>query len=243
MRLNNSINYNKKISVYDLILTLSLLTNVACLVHFQDDNKKIAELVEKSNRLTDSINQLNQEITKMGQEITVAQSKSLPVVINTSEASFFNKPLMVLGVLAVSLGTTYFLSSTILAKISSISVPKLISFGSIITKLPFFEQPKEMTLIVKDMCITLFIRTLDDQIQDIRFRHIDDADYRPIRDLFELYIRFKNTQDFSTVTNDTISEKLTNAITGNEVISNTLESLPIVDDSLQRTADFLTNIF
>lgn len=127
---NNTNIHAKKISVYDIILSASIFTNVACLVHFQEQNKRIEELIEKNNLLTDSINKLNQDITKMGQEIIIAQSKSLPVFINTSETTFFNRPLMLLGVLAVSLGATYFLSSALITKGVYVAAPKLsISFA------------------------------------------------------------------------------------------------------------------
>ena len=178
MILNKNNIFRKNVSVYDLILIASMFTNVACLVHFQEQNKRIKELVEKNNLLTDSINKLNQDITKMGQEITIAQSKSLPVVINTSEIASFNKPLMVLGVLVVSLGTTYFLSSAIITKVSSMTVPKLISFASVLAKLPILEQTKELTVSMEEMSMNLFIRILNDQILDVKFRHIDDEFYK-----------------------------------------------------------------
>ena len=110
--------------------------------------------------------------------------------------------------------------------------------------------------------MNLFIRILNDQIQDVKFRHIDAEVYRPIKDLFELYIKSKNVQDSSIATDEIITENLATSTT-NEIISkvsnelvsdaivpaisnsvvDTLENLPIDSESIKVTADAFSGLF
>ena len=91
-------------------------------------------------------------------------SKSLSIIINTSENVFFSKPLVVSGVLTVSLGVGYFLSSAILTKISSFTLLKIVTLGSILGNLSFFEQFKELRVFLDDLSTTFIIKNLVDEV-------------------------------------------------------------------------------
>jgi len=256
----------RNVSTYDISLGSSMLTNVCCLFYIQHQNKQITELVKNNNSLVDSINKLNTDISKIGEKISIMHSKSLPIIINTSESGLFNKPLFVFGALTVSLGVTYFLSTTILTKVSSLTftkmfalpkmftLPKMVSIGSILAKLPLFEQTKLMTVFMKDISTTLFIRILDDQIKGIQFRHIDEEHFTPIIKALEVFIKSRKDQiEVQTQTHD-IDEIVANKATETVAVTPDVETItdnPVIEtlvinpvaETVAETVSHLSGLF
>ena len=176
MKLNNKLidkNFSIKkfsISNYDIALGSSMISNVCCLLYIQQQNKQINELIDQNNLLVESVNKLNVDLAKLGEELSQMNSKSTPIYINTSENILFSKPLMFVCLTAATLGMSYYVGSMMLTKVSSLTVPKIISLGSVISKLPIFEQSKEITVFYKELATTLLIEMLNDEILDIKFK-------------------------------------------------------------------------
>lgn len=191
----NILNEKEKVPFLELILITSLLTNICCLFHIQQQNMRINELIEKNNSLTNSINKLNIDLLKLGENIAVMNSKSLPIIMKNE---FMDKPLLFLGVMTFGLGVSYFMSSTILTKMSALSlpkflsIPKFISFSSMISNLPFFEQSKQLTVVIEDISTIFLIRIYNNNIESISFRHIDDENFTPIVDALRVYYNNKD---------------------------------------------------
>lgn len=131
-------------------------------------------------------------------------SKSTPILINTVENNFFTKTLLVFGVTAVGVCVTYYLSSALLAKISSLSVsklitlPKVLKFGSILANLPFnlpfVDKTTEISVFIQEISTTVFIELINNNISNIMFKQIDDDSSIPITEALKAFIEFKKTQ-------------------------------------------------
>lgn len=179
----------KKLFNYEVALGSSILSNVCCLFYIQQQNKQANELISKYNQLLKTVSTLNSNFTKIEEELSAAVStKTAPIFINTSESVFFSKPLLVSCLLVASLGFSYYLSTAVVTKVSTVTIPKLISISSIIAKLPFFEQTKEITVFLKDVSTTLLIKTLNDNVLSVDFRHINDAHFTSIIKAIEVYL-------------------------------------------------------
>ena len=156
MILHNTIRH---ITVYDTVLVSSLLLNVFCVSHIQQQNAKIKELIDINNSLIDSVSKLNVEISKIREEVALIHSKSTPIHINPVEG-LLNEPFLTfcLG-LAFLGGATYYFGPTVVAKVSSL---KLI---------------KEINVFFKDLSATLHIKMCNDKVVDLKFRHVDDESF------------------------------------------------------------------
>ena len=183
------------INLHVMALGSSILSNVGCFFYIQQQNSKIVELIKNNNKLVDSISNLNSDIAKLGEKFSLIHLKSTPVIVTTSDTNvFFSKPLLAVCLIAVSASVSYYLSSVVATKISSITIPKLISLSTMIAKLPFMEQTKEMEVFIKDLSTTLLIRTLNDEILDIKFRYIEDTHFTPIIKAIEVFLESENSK-------------------------------------------------
>ena len=226
-------NLNNKFN-YDIALGSSIISDVCCLIYIQQQNKKISELIDKNNLLVESVKKLNDDLTKLGEEIALIHTKSAPIYINTSENTLFNKPLLFIGVVAVSLGVSYYFSSLALTKVSSLVIPKIVSFSTIISKLPFFEQSKELTVVIKELSTTLLIEMLDDNILSVKFRHVSDENFISIIKAIEVFL--KSREEKITMPSE-IDEESVQSI--HSVLSNGSANEKVVVETLS----LLTNLF
>lgn len=216
MNLMNDLKEKNKITTYDVTLTSLILSNMCCFFYIHQQNKQIIELIKINKDLTDSVNKLKVDITKIGEGILTINSKTAPVIINTSENGLLNKPLLFVCVAVASLGVTYYLGTVVSTKVSSLVVPKIISFSSVFCKLPIFEQATEMSVFIGELSTNLLIKTLGDQIESIEFRHINDRDYTPIIKALKYYFESRVEKidplgdQMSSIATDVVEQIATN---------------------------------
>jgi len=169
----------KNISIFDIFLPSSLLTNYLCLGYIYNQNQQINLLIEKNNDLSQSINKLSDDLLKLTEQITIINTKATlsPIVISsTSNTLGFDKYLYLLGA-ALGIGTTFYVSSLISAKLTGFTLVKfgkILSVSSFISKLPFFEQSKVISCFSSELSTTIRIISLGDKIKGIDFRHVND---------------------------------------------------------------------
>ena len=199
MTIYNYVN-KRTFSLYDALLGLSMTSNVFCLTHIQLQNNQIRKLVDENRSLVDSINKLNANVSRIGEEMLIMHSKSSPILINTSDNGFYGKTLLVVGVVAVGVGVTYYLSSAFITKLASISIPNLVtipkfmSLGSMLNnlplgQLPFIDQKKEMYVFLKELSTTIIIEMLNGEVSGIKFRPKDDEATTPIVEAIRVFLK------------------------------------------------------
>ena len=215
MILNKTISENK-ISIYDAILSFSIVSNFCCILYIQKQNEQINELAEKNKELVNSINKLNTDIAKIGNDIVLMNSKTLnPIMISTSGPDFYTKALIITGLIVTGVATTYYFSSFVVTKISSLSLsnlftlPKIVSVNSILTNLPFnlpfLDQKKQISMILQDLPVTIFIQFLNGEVSSISFRHISDENSTPIFKAIEAYLKLQNNEVVVSETTKVVS--------------------------------------
>lgn len=222
---------NFSFSKYDIVLGSSIVVNFNSFWYIQQQNRRIDELIEKNKALVASVDKLNLDLTRIAEELLIMHSKSTtPILINASNDSFLGKTLLVLGIAVVGVGTTYYLSSTLLAKVSSFSVsklitlPKIFSFGSMVANLPldlpFIDKKKEITLFLHEVSTTIILELVNDKITGIDFRLMNGENTIPISKALEAFIKLNKsqTEELSKVVSDksagvaveTVAETLNN---------------------------------
>ena len=197
--MNKNITY-KNLPILELSLGTSLVLNVCCLSYIHQQNKRIDYLVENNISLVESINNLNSEVVKLGEDIAKANSAAVPLVINTANNGFFSKTLLIVALSAAGVGLTYYLGSTAVAKISSLSVsqfitlPKFLNFGYILGNipldLPFVEKKQEITVFLQDLSVSIFIELINGDVSKILFRPSSERNFRPIDKALEIYLNY-----------------------------------------------------
>jgi hypothetical protein len=228
-------NFSKNnISIYDIILSSSIVSNFFCFQYILKQNEQISELIEKNKSLVDSINKLNNDVAKMGEDILIMHTKAAanPIMINTSASGsdFYLKTLLITGLIATGAVTTYYLSSLMIAKISSLSLynplalSKFFSLNTILTNLPFnlpfLDQKKEISVFLQELSVTLFIEFMNGEISSINFRQVDDENLTPIKKALEAYFKLQssneNNKDLPSVVEavETISKGELLSVTG-----------------------------
>ena len=222
--MNKNITY-KNLPILELSFGTSLISNVCCLSYIHQQNKRIDYLVENNISLVESINNLNSEVVKLGEDIAKANSAAVPIVINTANNGFFSKTLLIVALSAAGVGLTYYLGSTAVAKISSLSVsqfitlPKFLNFGYILgdipLDLPFVEKKQEITVFLQDLSVSIFIELINGDVSKILFRPSSERNFRPIDKALEIYLNYtKENEIISAVPSlkiETLGETL-NAI-------------------------------
>lgn len=203
MILNKTISKNNfsknKFSIYDIILSFSLVSNFCCFQYILKQNKQISELIEKNNSLVYSINKLNTDVAKMGEDILIMHTKS------ASGSDFYLKTLLITGLIATGAVTTYYLSSLMIAKISSLSLDnplalsKFFSLNSILTNLPlnlpFLDQKKEISVFLQELSVTLVIELLNGEVSSINFKQMGVEKSTPIIKALEAYLKLQSTNE------------------------------------------------
>ena len=197
--MNKNITY-KNLPILELSFGTSLISNVCCLSYIHQQNKRIDYLVENNISLVESINNLNSEVVKLGEDIAKANSAAVPLVINTANNGFFSKTLLIVALSAAGVGLTYYLGSTAVAKISSLSVsqfitlPKFLNFGYILGNipldLPFVEKKQEITVFLQDLSVSIFIELINGDVSKILFRPSSERNFRPIDKALEIYLNY-----------------------------------------------------
>lgn len=197
--MNKNITY-KNLPILELSFGTSLISNVCCLSYIHQQNKRIDYLVENNISLVESINNLNSEVVKLGEDIAKANSAAVPIVINTANNGFFSKTLLIVALSAAGVGLTYYLGSTAVAKISSLSVsqfitlPKFLNFGYILgdipLDLPFVEKKQEITVFLQDLSVSIFIELINGDVSKILFRPSSERNFRPIDKALEIYLNY-----------------------------------------------------
>ena len=213
MRLNKTISKNNlsknKFSIYDIILSSSIVSNFCCFQYILKQNEQISELIEKNNSLVSSINKLNTDVAKMGEDILIMHTKAAanPIMINTSASGsdFYLKTLLITGLIATGAVTTYYLSSLMIAKISSLSLynplalSKIFSLNSILTNLPlnlpFLDQKKEISVFLQELSVTLFIDLLNGEVSSINFKQMGVEKSTPIIKALEAYLKLQSSNE------------------------------------------------
>lgn len=187
----------KNTLLFTIFLPLSLLTNGLCLGYIHSQKQQVNLLIEKNNDLSQSINKLSDDLLKLTEQITIINTKATlsPIVISsTSNTLGFDKYLYLLGA-ALGIGTTFYVSSLISAKLTGFTLVKfgkILSVSSFISKLPFFEQSKVISCFLNDLATTIRITSLGDEIKSIDFRHINDRDFKPITEALGIFLEKKN---------------------------------------------------
>ena len=213
MIINKTISKNQfsknQFSIYDIFLSSSIVSNFCCFQYILKQNEQITELIEKNKSLGNSINQLNTEVAKMGKDILIMHTKaaSSPILINTSASGsdFFIKTLIITGLIATGAVTTYYFSSFMVAKLSSLSfynplaLSKYFSFNSILTNLPlslpFLDQKKEISVFLQELSVTLFIELLNGEVSSINFKQTGVEKLTPIIKAIEAYLKLQSSKD------------------------------------------------
>ena len=207
----------KEVSISNLALGSSIITNISCLFHIRYQNTLIDELIKKNNSLVDSINKIENKISMM-------HSNTMPFVINNSDHSLYIKPLLYIGVISACLGVSYYLSTAVLTKMSTLTIPKIVQLSAIIGKLPFFVQPTVSTIFLPELSTTLWVKSLGDEIKSIYFRHKDEESYTLITDAIKLFIESKKDELVEDPLTDNTAEIMLNS-PGVETIVETAASL------------------
>lgn len=235
MILNRNVK-KKNFSIYDIVLGSSIVANVNSFLYIQQLNRRIDELIEKNKTLVASIDKLNLDITKIGDELLVMHSKpTTPILINASDNGFLGKALLVLGITVVGASTAYYLSSTLLAKVSSLSVsnwltlPKFFSLGSAVANLPlnlpFIDKTKEITVFLQEVSSTIILELLNGEVSSINFRLVGDENTIPIVKALEAFLKLKKSQTGEL--SKTVSD----------------ESTVVAVETVAETLDHLSNLF
>jgi len=142
MLILNNLLKKKRSSTLDFSLISFLSIKVRWLRYYRDQNKNIAKLIKNNDLLINSINKLNAEILEIKQEITAVNSKSSSASKNIFTLELFQKLFMGIGVLLLILVTIGYLGPAVIAALSSLSLSKIVSFISLVLKVISWVLPK-----------------------------------------------------------------------------------------------------
>lgn len=232
----------KSFNSLEIALCSSMVSNICGIFYIQQQNKVINDLIAKNNLLVESINKLGKDLSVLENKITLMSSTSNPVYVNTGGSFITNNPLLFVCLATATLGISYYMSTLLVSKLFTltstnyVTFPKLISFSSYLSKLPFFEQTKEFTVLVNDLSVTLFIEMLGDKVLNIGFRHKDDIEYTPFTEALKFFLKArKDLSNSATGMEDDLVSEVSEVIE-DEIITN------IVTSAVEPISETISNL-